>query len=158
VITIIDDDESVREAAKNLVRSLGYTAAAFSSAEDYLQSPHLLNSACLITDLQMPGMSGADLQDRLIADGLDTPMIFMTAYFDERVRKRVMDAGAFGFLSKPIDENALMTPSSTRTQDAHSHRTCVASSGFRSSSITRSVDVCLAAFARHAVLSIYTDV
>jgi FixJ family two-component response regulator len=59
VISIIDDDESVREAAKNLVRSLGYTAAAFSSAEDYLQSPHLLNSACLITDLQMPNAIAA---------------------------------------------------------------------------------------------------
>jgi FixJ family two-component response regulator len=105
VISIIDDDESVREATKNLVRSLGYTAVAFSSAEAYLQSPQLLNSACLITDLQMPGMSGAELQDRLIADGLDTPMIFMTAYFDERVKKRVMDAGAFGFLSKPINED-----------------------------------------------------
>ena len=60
MISIIDDDKSVREATKNLVRSLGYTAAAFSSAEEYLQSPQLLNSACLITDLQMPGMSGAD--------------------------------------------------------------------------------------------------
>jgi FixJ family two-component response regulator len=108
VISIIDDDESVREATKNLVRSLGYTAAAFSSAEEYLQSPQLLNSACLITDLQMPGMSGADLQDRLAADGLGTPVIFMTAYFDERVEKRVMDAGAFGFLSKPIDEDCLV--------------------------------------------------
>jgi FixJ family two-component response regulator len=108
VISIIDDDESVREATKNLVRSLGYTAAAFSSAEEYLQSPQLLNSACLITDLQMPGMSGADLQDRLAADGLVTPVIFMTAYFDERVEKRVMDAGAFGFLSKPIDEDCLV--------------------------------------------------
>jgi FixJ family two-component response regulator len=123
VITIIDDDESVREAAKNLVRSLGYTAAAFSSAEDYLQSPHLLNSACLITDLQMPGMSGADLQDRLIADGLDTPMIFMTAYFDERVRKRVMDAGAFGFLSKPIDENCLIKCLDDALKHADARRT-----------------------------------
>lgn len=108
MISIIDDDKSVREATKNLVRSLGYTAAAFSSAEEYLQSPQLLNSACLITDLQMPGMSGADLQDRLAADGLVTPVIFMTAYFDERVEKRVMDAGAFGFLSKPIDEDCLV--------------------------------------------------
>lgn len=108
VISIIDDDESVREATKNLVRSLGYTAAAFSSAEDYLQSPQLLNSACLITDLQMPGMSGADLQDRIAADGLGTPVIFMTAYFDERVKTRVMDAGAVGFLSKPIDEDCLV--------------------------------------------------
>jgi FixJ family two-component response regulator len=56
----------------------------------------------------MPGMSGADLQDRLAADGLVTPVIFMTAYFDERVEKRVMDAGAFGFLSKPIDEDCLV--------------------------------------------------
>jgi FixJ family two-component response regulator len=62
----------------------------------------------VITDLQMPGMSGADLQDRLIADGFRTPMIFMTAYFDDKARRRVLDSGAFGFLSKPFDDECLI--------------------------------------------------
>ena len=70
MISIIDDDEFMLDAVKNLVRSLGYKAAVFSSAEDYLRSEHVRDSACVISDLQMPGMSGADLQDRLIADGL----------------------------------------------------------------------------------------
>jgi FixJ family two-component response regulator len=108
VISIIDDDPSVREATRSLVRSLGYQAQAFSSAEEYLQSDHVDNSSCLITDLHMPGMSGADLQDRLIADGRRIPMIFMTAYFEERIRNQVMDAGAFGFLRKPFDDESLI--------------------------------------------------
>jgi FixJ family two-component response regulator len=108
VISIIDDDPSVREATRSLVRSLGYQAQAFSSAEEYLQSSHVENSSCLITDLHMPGMSGADLQDRLIADGRRIPIIFMTAYFEERIRDQVMDAGALGFLRKPFDDESLI--------------------------------------------------
>jgi FixJ family two-component response regulator len=108
MISIIDDDEFMLDAVRNLVRSLGYSATVFSSAEDYLRSDYLRDSACVIADVQMPGMTGADLQDRLIADGLRTPIIFMTAYSDERVQKRVMDAGAFGFLSKPFDDECLI--------------------------------------------------
>ena len=108
VISIIDDNESVREATKGLVRSLGYNAAAFASAEEYLRSDCVSDSACLITDLNMPGMSGADLQDRLIADGRRVPMIFITAFSDEKVRVRVLDAGAFGFLRKPFDDEQLI--------------------------------------------------
>lgn len=108
VISIIDDDESVREATARLIRSLGYSSAMFASAEDYLCSDIAGQSNCVITDLHMPGMSGADLQDRLIADGRRTPIIFITAYFEEKVRARVLRAGAFGFLSKPFDESALI--------------------------------------------------
>jgi FixJ family two-component response regulator len=108
VISIIDDDESVREATKSLVRSLGYKAAVFASAEEYLQSSRLDDSSCLITDLHMPGMSGADLQDRLIADGRQIPMIFVTAYYEEKVRDRVIDAGAYGFLRKPFNDESLI--------------------------------------------------
>ena len=97
VISIIDDDASVREATARLVRSLGHAAAVFSSAEEYLGSAQSRNSACLITDLHMPGMSGAELQSRLIAEGRQTPMIFMTAYFEEKVRDRVLGAGARAF-------------------------------------------------------------
>ena len=108
MISIVDDDESVREATKGLIRSLGYAAASFASAEEYLQSDRLRDTSCLITDLHMPGMSGADLQDRLIADGFHTPIIFMTAYFDEKIRSRVLNAGAFGFLRKPFDDECLI--------------------------------------------------
>ena len=108
VISIIDDDASVREATARLVRSLGHTAAVFSSAEEYLESAQARDSACLITDLHMPGMSGADLQNRLNADGRQTPMIFMTAYFEEKVRDRVLSAGASGFLRKPFDDESLI--------------------------------------------------
>jgi FixJ family two-component response regulator len=108
VISIIDDDASVREATARLVRSLGYRAAVFSSAEEYLQSDSVGDSACLITDMQMSGMSGAALQDRLIADGHRTPIIFMTAYFEEKLRARVLKAGAIGFLRKPFADESLI--------------------------------------------------
>jgi len=108
VISIVDDDESVREATEFLVRSLGYAAATYSSAEEYLQSGRLYDCSCLITDLRMPGMSGADLQDALIADGNRTPVIFISASLDEQVRARVLDAGAYGFLHKPFDEQSLI--------------------------------------------------
>lgn len=108
VISIIDDDELVRDAVQSLLRSLGYVATAFASAEDYLRSDSVWSSSCLITDVQMPGMSGAQLQDQLIADGNPTPVIFMTAFFDEKVRSRVLKAGGCGYLRKPLDENALV--------------------------------------------------
>ena len=108
MISIIDDDQSVRDAMESLVRSLGYAVATFASAEEYLQSGRLRESSCLITDLRMPGMSGADLQDQLIADGYETPIIFMTASRDEGVRARVLNAGASGFLRKPFDEQRLI--------------------------------------------------
>lgn len=108
VISIIDDDPSVREATQSLIRSLGYDAQAFASAEEYLQSDRVNDSSCLITDLHMPGMSGTDLQDRLIAEGYQIPIIFVTAYYEDRVRDRVMDAGAFGFLRKPFNDESLI--------------------------------------------------
>ena len=108
VISIIDDDASVREATATLVRSLGYSTAVFASAEEFLRSGQVWESSALITDLHMPGMNGADLQDRLIANGHQTPVIFMTAYSEDKVRDRVLDAGAFGFLRKPFDEDSLI--------------------------------------------------
>lgn len=109
LISIVDDDEPNREAIEALIRSLGYAVATFASAEEYLQSDCLENSSCVITDLQMPGgMSGADLQDRLIADGCHTPIIFMTAFSEEKIRARVLEAGASGFLCKPFSEECLI--------------------------------------------------
>ena len=104
VISIVDDDELVREATKSLVRSLGYKAVAFRSAEEFLESPHVTATVCLITDVQMPGLSGVDLQDRLIADGRRIPVIFVTAFPDERLRARVFKSGSVGFLPKPFNE------------------------------------------------------
>jgi FixJ family two-component response regulator len=108
MISIVDDDKSVREAAKTLIRSLGYTTATFASAEEFLESGRLCDTACLITDVQMPGMSGVDLQSHLTANGHCTPVIFVTGYPEESVRERALDAGAFGFLSKPFSEESLI--------------------------------------------------
>lgn len=108
MISIIDDDKSVRDAAKMLIRSLGYTTETFASAEEFLESGYLRDTACLITDVQMPGMSGVDLQSHLVANGHRTPVIFVTAFPEERVRTRALDAGAFGFLSKPFSEDSLI--------------------------------------------------
>ena len=108
VISIIDDDDFVRGAVKDLVRSLGYAAAEHAAAEDYLRSNEYGTSSCLIIDIQMPGMSGADLQAQLIAEGNFTPIIFMTAFDNEKIRARVLKAGAFGYLKKPFDDSALV--------------------------------------------------
>lgn len=108
VISIVDDDESVREATKGLVRSLGYATATFSSAEEYLRSDRVRDTSCLITDVQMPGMTGVELQDRLIASGKRTPVIFVTAFPEENIRARVLEAGAFGYLSKPFNDECLI--------------------------------------------------
>jgi FixJ family two-component response regulator len=108
MISIVDDDKSVRDAAKMLIRSLGYATATFASAEEFLESGRLPDTACLITDVQMPGMSGVDLQSHLTANGHCTPVIFVTAYPEERIRERALSAGAFGFLCKPFSEESLI--------------------------------------------------
>ena len=108
LISIVDDDASVREATRSLVQSLGHNATTFASAEEYLLSQYVGDTSCLITDLVMPGMSGADLQQRLIADGNDIPVIFMTACFDEMSCARALKTGAYGFLRKPFSEESLI--------------------------------------------------
>jgi len=109
MISVIDDDETVRKATKSLLRSLGYGAEAFASAEDFLESDLLHRSSCLISDVQMPGMSGLELQSQLIAEGHRLPIIFITAYPEARARARALKAGALGFLSKPVSEEAVVT-------------------------------------------------
>jgi FixJ family two-component response regulator len=108
MISILDDDESVREATKGLVRSLGYAAATFASAEEFLESDRLHDTSCLIADVQMPGLSGVELQDRLTAAGNRTPIIFVTAFPEERIRARALAGGACGFLSKPFSDESLI--------------------------------------------------
>jgi FixJ family two-component response regulator len=99
LIAIVDDEEPVRDATKRLVRSLGYNASTFALADDFLKSEQVHDTSCLITDVQMPGLSGIDLQDRLIARGHCIPIIFMTGYPNDSVRARAMKAGA-GLLPK----------------------------------------------------------
>ena len=108
MISIVDDDASVREAMFGLVRSLGFDAATFSSAEDFLQSDQLARTLCLITDVQMPGLSGVELQSCLISRGTAIPIIFITAFPEERIEARVRQNGAIGFLSKPFDDETLI--------------------------------------------------
>jgi FixJ family two-component response regulator len=108
VISIIDDDPSVRKATDGLVRSLGYRSLTFASAEDFLESDHIDDTSCVITDVQMPGLSGVELQSVLIARGARLPMIFITAFPEDRIRRSVLEAGAVGFLSKPFEEAVLI--------------------------------------------------
>jgi FixJ family two-component response regulator len=108
VISIIDDDASVRAATNRLVRSLGYVAFTFASADEFLRSPQLRDSSCVIADVQMPGMSGVDLQSFLRARGCRLPIIFITAFPEESVRARALDAGAVCFLTKPFDGATLI--------------------------------------------------
>jgi FixJ family two-component response regulator len=108
MISIIDDDVPMRNATRRLVKSLGLNADTFASAEEFLESDRVNDTACVITDMQMPGLSGAELQRLLIAQGVNTPIIFITAFPEEKLRRRVLDAGAIGFLSKPFDEGHLI--------------------------------------------------
>ena len=108
MISIVDDDFSVREAAKCLIRSLGYDAMTFSSAEEFLESGRVQTTACLISDIHMPGLSGVELQERLITNGYCLPIIFVTAYPDEKLRGRLLRGGAIGYLSKPFNEDRLI--------------------------------------------------
>ena len=108
VISIVDDDESVRTATESLMRSIGYTAHTFVSAEEYLQSPQMDETSCLISDVQMPDMTGIELQSHLLDRGYRTPIIFITAFPDEKVEARAMKAGAVCFLNKPFDGQTLL--------------------------------------------------
>lgn len=107
VISIIDDDVSVRAAVESLVRSLGYIARTYDSAEAFLGSD-IAESACIVADVQMPGMSGLDLHRRLKRAGHTAPLIFITAFPEDHVRAQAASGGAFGFLAKPFDGQALV--------------------------------------------------
>jgi FixJ family two-component response regulator len=108
VISIIDDDASIRAGLNNLVRSLGYIVSAFASAEAFLQSAQLHNSWCVIADVRMPAISGVQLQSDLRRQGYRVPFIFITAVPDEDVRRQALNDGAICFLTKPFDEDILI--------------------------------------------------
>jgi FixJ family two-component response regulator len=106
-ISIVDDDESVRVAMESLIGSLGYNVYTFSSAKEYLQSPRVNDTSCLISDVQMPNMTGVELQGALIAQGYRTPIIFVTGFPDKGIQEQAMTAGAVCFLKKPLDAQTL---------------------------------------------------
>jgi FixJ family two-component response regulator len=107
-IAVVDDDAAVREATVNLFRSMGVAARAFTSAEEFLESPGIDWTACLVLDVQMPGMDGLRLQRHLAAVGRCIPIVFVTGYPDESVRTRALQSGAVCFLNKPFSERDLL--------------------------------------------------
>ncbi|MCX5477455.1 response regulator [Kaistia geumhonensis] len=107
VIAVIDDDASVRLALQSLLRSFGYEVMLFPSAMAFLHAPERHEPDCIISDVQMPQMSGPDLQDQLVADGDTVPMIFITAFPEKAVEARVIERGAVAILSKPFDGNEI---------------------------------------------------
>lgn len=108
VIAIVDDDPSVRKGLERLIRSLGWKAETFASAQEFLDGPRTDAPSCLVLDLQLPGLSGLDLQKRMAAAGLETPIIFLTGHGDIPASVKAMKAGAVEFLTKPVDEQDLL--------------------------------------------------
>ena len=108
LVAIIDDDDSMRTALLGLLKSAGLLAQAYASAEEFLRSGNQHNTACLIADIRMPGMSGLELLAHLNADHCRIPTIFITAHGDEKMRMQAMRAGAVEFLAKPFDDEALL--------------------------------------------------
>ena len=107
LISIVEDDQPFRESMRKLMTALGYAAEVFLSAADFLASPLLTATACLLTDVQMPGMTGVELQRRLVDAGYAIPTILVTAYPDEAVRERALNNGVLYYLSKPVDDRDL---------------------------------------------------
>ena len=108
MVAIVDDDDLMRTALQGLLKSAGLLAQSFASAEEFLRSGHQRDTACLITDIRMPGMSGLELQAHLNADHCRIPTIFITAHGDAKMRMQAMRAGAAEFLAKPFDDEALL--------------------------------------------------
>jgi FixJ family two-component response regulator len=110
LIAIVDDDAAVRRALGRLLEASGYSTRLFASADEFLASDQIEDTSCLITDVQMPGLSGFDLQKQLLAEGYRIPTIFITAFPDENAKARAMNAGAIGFLRKPFKHDELIIP------------------------------------------------
>jgi FixJ family two-component response regulator len=108
LVSVVDDDESVRESLPDLLREFGFAAQAFSSAEEFLASDYLDQTRCLILDVAMPGMSGPDLQRELKLRRHEIPIVFITAQTDETARSRMLEQGAVECLFKPFSDTALL--------------------------------------------------
>jgi FixJ family two-component response regulator len=107
-ISIIDDDEQSRAALAGLMQAMGFTIVSFSSAADFLASPNVRHTSCLIVDVHMPRMTGTELYSRLVGSGYNIPTILITAYPDDSVRARALGQGVIGYLTKPLDEEGLL--------------------------------------------------
>jgi FixJ family two-component response regulator len=107
-VAIVDDDRSIQSALEDLMESAGLSARCFGSAEEFLESDQRNQTACLVTDIRMPGMSGLELQAKLDADGSRIPIIFITAHADAKMKMGAMKAGAVEFLSKPFNDEILL--------------------------------------------------
>src|SRR5712692_2014032 len=107
LVAIIDDDASVRATTDSLVRPLGYVLYTFASSEEFLRSNRLDDLSCVIADVQMPGMSGVDLQAHLLTQGYRVPFIFFTAFPDERIRAQALRAASMCYVTKPFDGHSL---------------------------------------------------
>jgi FixJ family two-component response regulator len=116
LLSVVDDDESIRESLPDLIKEFGFSARAFSSAEEFLSSGAVAETGCLILDIAMPGMSGPELYEELKRRGEKIPVIFITGQKDERVRARAFEQGAAGFLLKPFSEVALLAAIKTALQ------------------------------------------
>lgn len=108
VIAVVDDDESVREALGNLLMSMGLEVQAFGSAEEFLASAYCHSAACLVSDIQLPGMGGLELQRRIVADGNTLPIILITAFPQDHVRRQAEQHGAVALLAKPFDGSRMV--------------------------------------------------
>ena len=108
LVSIVDDDESLRRSVKNLLTSVGFQVETFASAEAFLQSAHRADTRCVVLDLRMPGMSGLDLLTHLAATGSPIPVVILTAHSDDEARRRMLQAGAVAFLGKPFHGEALL--------------------------------------------------
>lgn len=108
LVSLVDDDESVRESLPDLLKELGFAARAFSSAEEFLASNSVTETECLILDIAMPGMRGPELHRELRRRGLTIPIIFITAHRDESVQSRMLEDGAVECLFKPFSDTALL--------------------------------------------------
>jgi FixJ family two-component response regulator len=108
LISIIDDDESVREGTTDLIKAMGFVAAAFQRADDFLNSHHLRSTSCLIADVRMPGMTGLELHNRLVGSGNSIPTILITAFPNDRDRARALRAGVVCYLAKPYKDDDLL--------------------------------------------------
>jgi FixJ family two-component response regulator len=108
LISIVDDDDALRNSLDDLIRSIGFQTQGFRSAEEFLSSNQARDAACLILDVRMPGMSGLDLQRQIVAGNWRIPIIFITSHVDDVARQRALDAGAVAFLYKPFREEELL--------------------------------------------------
>jgi FixJ family two-component response regulator len=108
VIAVIDDDASVRRALRRLLQSAGFTVETFGTAREFLDADYWAQTACLVLDIHLSGMSGVELQEYLAVSGVSIPIVFITAYDDVLTRERVNRAGAIGYLRKPVDQGTLI--------------------------------------------------